>query len=83
VDIGWSFANESNADGHHVVRLPLFTEIEPDRLLDLDMSPETARVLAAHLIDRAEKAEAANAADAESDVVVAPYDPPTISPMRT
>jgi hypothetical protein len=82
VDVGWAFANDSNADGHHVVILPLRTEVEPDRSLILDMSPTTARMLAAHLIKSADKAEANNATDAESGVIVAPYSPPAISPVQ-
>lgn len=60
VELSRAFANDSNADGAYVVSVNVSTEVEPDRLLFLEMTPERARALAALLIDRASEAEVRN-----------------------
>lgn len=77
----WEFTNESNGDGHNVLRLRLHSLTEDGREAVVNLSPEAADLLAAHLIAGAAKARQNDDLDSLADIVVAPHDPPYIAPI--
>lgn len=70
----WRF--RETGDGHNVVVLRLLSVDDQGRAAEAPLSPDAARLLAAHLVRCADRADAANA---RSDREISPYDEPLMA----